>query len=100
MKTLASESLRERLIGLQLYGQDPNLRLVGFLEHRGATVCSVAPYVYLPAADDAQVADLILRLAGGSIDAIAFTTRKHAERLFEVPASRGLTGELRLALRR
>ena len=100
MKTLASESLRERVIGLQLYGQDPNLRLVEFLEQRGATVCSVAPYVYLPAADDAQVADLIARLAGGSIDAIAFTTRKQVERLFEVAASQVLTEELRLGLRR
>jgi uroporphyrinogen-III synthase len=100
MKTLAEESLRERMIGLQLYGQDPNLRLVEFLERSGATVFSVAPYVYLPAADDAQVADLIRRLAGGSIDAIAFTTRKQVERLFEVAASQALTEELRLGFRR
>jgi len=98
MKTLAGEDLRGRVIGLQLYGQDPNLRLVEFFEQRGARVFSVAPYDYLPAANDDHVANLIRKLASGSIDAIAFTTRKQLDRLFEVATSQGLIEELRLGL--
>jgi uroporphyrinogen-III synthase len=100
IETLAHEALRDRAIGLQLYGQDPNRKLVEFLEHMGAAVSSVAPYVYLPASDDVEVADLISRLAEGVIDAIAFTTRTQVDRLFDVAASRGLTEELRGGLRR
>jgi uroporphyrinogen-III synthase len=100
IETLAREPLGGRAIGLQLYGQDPNQRLVEFLEHRGAAVSSVAPYVYVPASDDVEVADLIGRLAEGAIDAIAFTTRTQVERLFEVATSRGTTDELRGGLRR
>jgi len=100
MKTLAGEDLRGRAIGLQLYGQDPNQRLVEFLEQRGAAVFSVAPYDYLPAANDDRVADLIGQLASGSIDAIAFTTRKQLDRLFEVAMSQGLIEDLQLGLRR
>src|SRR5260370_24592011 len=38
MHTLAHESLGGRAIGPQLYGQDPNQKLVEFLEQSGATV--------------------------------------------------------------
>ena len=61
---------------------------------------SVAPYVYQPAAGDEQVVQLIHRLDEGSIDAIAFTTRKQVERLFEVAESQGLTDQLRRGFRR
>jgi uroporphyrinogen-III synthase len=100
IKTLATEPLRGRVVGLQLYGQDPNLPLVEFLESKGAAVATVAPYVYLPAAGDEEVATLIYRLAEGSVDAIAFTTRKQVQRLFEVAETKQLTDELRQGFRR
>jgi uroporphyrinogen-III synthase len=56
--------------------------------------------VYLPASDDTEVVDLIVRLSAGSIDAIAFTTRTQVDRLFEVAASRELTEELQRGLAR
>ena len=98
--TLAGEPLSGRVIGLQLYGQDPNRKLVDFLEQAGAAVFPVAPYVYLPAADDVEVSLLIRKLAEGSVDAIAFTTRTQVERLFEVAGAHGLKEELERGLRR
>ena len=71
-----------RRVGLQLYGADPNRPLVQFLEEAGASVLSVAPYVYADAADDARVAELLARMRGGEVDAIAFTSKTQVERLF------------------
>jgi len=92
--TLAHESLGGRSVGVQLYGQEPNPKLIEFLEKAGALVHSVAPYVYLPASNDTEVVDLIDRLATRSIDAIAFTTRSQIDRLYEVAESRGLVETL------
>jgi uroporphyrinogen-III synthase len=100
IKTLAAEPLQGRSIGLQLYGQDPNARLVEFLERSGARVASVAPYRYLPAAGDEEVEQLILQLCAGAVDAIAFTTRKQVERLFDVAEGKGIVDELRQGWRR
>jgi len=82
--SLAPENLTGRHIGVQLYGTEPNRPLVEFLEHAGATVHSVAPYVYASAADDAAVRRLLGRLAAGTVDAIAFTSTPQVERLFAV----------------
>ena len=48
---------------------------------------AVAPYIYVPAASDTEVVALIERMAGGGVDAIAFTSKAQVERLFEVAAS-------------
>jgi len=82
--TLSREPLAGRRVALQLYGTDPNTALTGFLEGAGAKVTRVAPYVYADAADDAAVRSLIARLAGGAVDAIAFTSSAQVERLFAV----------------
>jgi uroporphyrinogen-III synthase len=80
--TLQGEALRGRRVAVQLYGTEPNLPLIGFLESSGATVTSVAPYVYADAADDAAVRALLARLNSGTVDAIAFTSSPQVERLF------------------
>ena len=82
--SLRDESLQGRRIGLQLYGTDPNPRLVDFLRAAGAQVSSVAPYVYADAADDQAVHQLLKRLREGGVDAIAFTSTPQVERLFSV----------------
>src|SRR5215469_6928296 len=46
---LRNENLRGRRIGVQLYGSEPNRPLHEFLEDAGATVPTVAPYVYADA---------------------------------------------------
>jgi uroporphyrinogen-III synthase len=42
----------------------------------------VAPYLYADAASDSAVRELLGRMRGGGIDAIAFTSKAQVERLF------------------
>jgi uroporphyrinogen-III synthase len=100
MDTLTGEALDGRRIGLQLYGSDPNERLVRFLTSKGATVRAVAPYVYAPASDEDRVAEMVARLERGAIDVIAFTSASQVERLFEVARSRQIEPALRAGLGR
>src|SRR5258708_3102859 len=44
--TLQRENLDGRRVGVQLYGTDPNEKLIRFLESAGAKAKPVAPYVY------------------------------------------------------
>jgi uroporphyrinogen-III synthase len=97
---LGALELRGRRVGLQLYGEEPNRPLVEFLEGAGATVSTVAPYVYAPASDAARVGALIAELAGGRVDAIAFTSASQVERLWQVAAERSAEAELRAGLGR
>lgn len=82
--SLGGEKLAGRRVGVQLYGTEPNRPLLAFLEGAGATVHTVAPYVYADGADDAAVQRLIARLGAGEVDAIAFTSTPQVERLFAV----------------
>lgn len=93
-------ALAGRRVGVQLYGADPNRALVDFLEDAGATVLTVAPYVYASAADDARVVELIRRLAAGEIDVIAFTSSPQVGRLWDVAARAGLEETLQQGLGR
>jgi len=98
--TLSKQGLSGRTIGLQLYAQEPNLKLVEFLERSGATVCCVAPYVYAPVADAQRVGELIERLEQGQVDCIAFTSASQVERLWEVARDRGLMPALAAGITR
>ena len=90
MEALASEDLRGHQVGLQLYGSEPNLPLVRFLEGAGAEVHAVAPYIYAPASDADRVADLVARLGDGRLDVIAFTSASQVDRLWDVAQGRQL----------
>jgi uroporphyrinogen-III synthase len=90
---LRDEPLRGETVGVQLYAET-NAPLVQFLEGAGATVRTVLPYVYAPAADAQRVADLIERLSRGEVQVIVFTSSPQVDRLYEVAAERGLEGEL------
>jgi uroporphyrinogen-III synthase len=85
--TLGGHDLTGRRVGVQLYGLEPNLPLREFLAGAGATVLTVAPYVYADAASDAAVQSLLGQLAAGGIDAIAFTSTPQVERLFAAAAA-------------
>jgi uroporphyrinogen-III synthase len=100
MDTLAGEPLAGRRIGLQLYGTEPNEPLVRFLEGRGATVRTVAPYIYAPASDEDRVVQLVGRLGDGGVDVIAFTSASQVDRLFAVARDRGLEPALQEGLSR
>jgi uroporphyrinogen-III synthase len=82
--SLQPHPLGDRRFGVQLYGTEPNLLLIEFLEAAGARVSTVAPYVYADQADDDAVRSLIERLAAGGIDAIAFTSMRQVTRLFSL----------------
>jgi uroporphyrinogen-III synthase len=97
---LSGEPLAGQTVGVQLYPGDGPLRLIGFLEKSGARPDPVAPYVYVPAASDAQVIDLIDRLAAGAIDAIAFTSAPQVRRLAEVARESGRAATLSAGLAR
>lgn len=82
--SLRAHDLNGRRFGVQLYGTEPNLPLVEFLTGAGATVRTVAPYVYADAADDLAVRRVVDRIEAGEVDAIAFTSTPQVERLFSV----------------
>jgi uroporphyrinogen-III synthase len=71
-----------------------------FLAEAGATVRTVLPYVYAPAADAERVADLIGRMGRGEVDVLVFTSSPQVDRLYEVAAERGLDAALRQGLER
>jgi uroporphyrinogen-III synthase len=93
--TLRAHPLTGRRIGLQLYGTQPNRPLVVFLESAGATVASVAPYVYADKAEDDAVLALLRRLAAREIDAIAFTSTPQIRRLFDLAPEETVRAALR-----
>jgi len=100
IETLRSADLRQRRIGVQLYGTDPNERLVGFLNDAGAIVATVAPYAHAPASDAGKVRDLIAQLAAGTVQVIAFTTASQIDRLWQIGVEVGIESDLRVGLAR
>jgi uroporphyrinogen-III synthase len=97
---LREVDLEGRTVGLQLYGQEPNHRLVKFLMKAGARVREVVAYVYSRGIDDDGAIDLIRRMAEGSVDSIAFTCGAQVDRLFAVATERGVDDQLRAGLER
>lgn len=96
---LRSEPLQGQAVGVTLYGE-PNPVLEQFLVSVGAQVHPVMPYIYAPATDDDRVADLIVRLEGGQVDVLLFTSSSQVDRLYEVAERRGLHETLRTGLTR
>jgi uroporphyrinogen-III synthase len=97
---LSAFNLTGRTVGVQLYGDEPNIPLMDFLARAGAEADPVAPYVYASNLDDERVADLIDRIATGAVDVIAFTSASQVRRLWDVAGKRGLEIPLRTGLTR
>jgi uroporphyrinogen-III synthase len=97
MEDLRALDLKGRRVGLQLYGEEPNVELCDFVREAGAEVVTVAPYVYAPASDSAKVIELIGEMAAGRVDVIAFTSASQIERLFAVSSERGVDAALEQA---
>ena len=79
-----ASDLSARKVAVQLYGTEPNRPLIDFLVSAGATVATVAPYIYADKADDEAVQALLTKMAAGEVDVIAFTSTPQVERLFSV----------------
>jgi uroporphyrinogen-III synthase len=97
--TLQDEMLQGRIVGVTLYGE-PNPPLEVFLTSAGATVRTVMPYVFAPGSQEDQVAELIDRMANGTVDVLVLTSSPQVDRLFEVAALRGHEETLRRGLER
>jgi uroporphyrinogen-III synthase len=89
--------LKGQTVGVQLYGV-PNPALVEFLQSAGATVRTVLPYVYAPAADADRVVGLIRQMATGKVDVIFFTSSPQVDRLYEVADEQKLNDVLQQGL--
>jgi uroporphyrinogen-III synthase len=98
--TLKRETLAGRTIGVQLYPGNPNPLLLDFLRSAGAVPYPILPYRYASDAETQQVEAAIHDMAGGRLDAIAFTSTPQLERLQAVAKQRGLEAELRQGLAR
>jgi uroporphyrinogen-III synthase len=80
--SLQALDLRDRRVGVQLYGDEPNRLLMDYLVQAGAAVTQVMPYRYAEGASAEAVAELLARMRAGEVDAIAFTSKAQVERLF------------------
>ncbi|WP_018877996.1 uroporphyrinogen-III synthase [Thioalkalivibrio sp. ALE28] len=98
IETLSGQDLAGQRIGVQLYGAEPNRRLLGFLEQAGAEVFPVWPYRYADAAETGRVSGLIEALIAGEVDAIAFTSQAQVRRLLAVARADDRHDALRAAL--
>jgi uroporphyrinogen-III synthase len=94
IETLMTIELPHRRAAVQLYAADQDMRLVDYLRRRSVDPDCVAPYVYASAAEDANVVELIGKLAHGEIDAIAFTSKAQVQRLKRLAHDKGLEAEL------
>jgi uroporphyrinogen-III synthase len=98
--SLERHDLTRRRIGVQLYPGNANERLLKFLEGAGAEADPVLPYVYASEVDDARVIAVIDEMAGGQIDAVAFTSAPQVRRLCHVARAFNREAELRRGLER
>lgn len=80
--TLSRHDLGGRRIGVQLYGSDPNIKLIDYLSQRNAQVRTVAPYVYADRVADDAVRQVFESMRRGEVDAIAFTSKAQLDRVF------------------
>ena len=100
IQTLSEQDLHGRVVGVQLYGTDPNQTLQDFLNQAGAQPRPVAPYIYADQASEAEVAALIAAIAEQRVDAIAFTSAAQLRYLFRVARARQQQDALLAGLQR
>jgi uroporphyrinogen-III synthase len=99
LASLATLDLAGKTLGIQLYTTE-NAPLTNYLTSKGVSYQTILPYIYAPASDTDQVADLIGKLAQGTVDVLLFTSSPQADRLFEVARERGLESTLKEGLQR
>lgn len=89
LDVLRTIPLEGETVGVQLYDRASDT-LEQFLKQSGARPACVLPYVYAPATETEQVAELLQRINQGTVDAIVFTSAPQVERLYAVMAERQL----------
>jgi len=91
---MGRHDLSGRRVGVQLYPENANARLLKFLKGAGAEPDPVLPYVYAYEADDARVIAVIAEMAAGRVDAITFTSAPQVRRFRDVARTAGREAEL------
>lgn len=91
---MGRHDLSGRRVGVQLYPDNANERLLKFLKGAGAEPDPVLPYVYASEADDERVIAVIAEMAAGRVDAIAFTSAPQVRRFRDVARASGRQAEL------
>jgi uroporphyrinogen-III synthase len=82
--SLDKKDLSHQRISVQLYGEDPNLKLQSYLQSKAVKYDTVSPYVYASDVETEKVVELIHQLADKSIDIICFTSKAQFQRLQNV----------------
>lgn len=96
--TLQELPLTQQSVAVQLYGQEPNSRLINFLNTCQTQVSVVAPYIYASDTDNERVQVFLNELLGGSVDVISFTSQPQFKRLLQVAKQSAMEAELLSAL--
>ena len=91
---MGRHDLSGRRVGVQLYPDNANERLLKFLKGAGAEPDPVLPYVYASEADDERVIAVIAEMAAGRVDAIAFTSAPQVRRFRDVARASGREADL------
>jgi uroporphyrinogen-III synthase len=94
IQSLDCHDIAGRRIGVQLFGADPNERLIRYLKTRDADPVPVVAYVYAPNADDKRCLQLIREMMAGRIDLIAFTSATQVRRLRDIARVHHLEAQL------
>jgi len=93
--TLELLNIEKMDIAVQLYGTEPNIPLIDYLQSRGVSnIRSIAPYIYSEHSDSVKVIGLVKHLHAGKVDLIAFTSKPQVKRLFSVARGNGLESKL------
>lgn len=100
IETLRDKPMQGAVIGVQLYGEEANEKLMTFLREQGATPMPVWPYVYASRADDRRVLEMIDAMAAGEVDLVAFTGSPQVRRLWSVARAHDYEQRLHAALTR
>lgn len=98
--TLVAEKLAGRRVGVQLYPGNPNDLLLDFLRGAGAVPDAVLPYRYASDAETGKVRDIIVAMAAGRVDLIAFTSSPQLRRLADVARESHLEDALKQGMAR
>lgn len=100
IEALEELALGGKRVAVQLYGEEPNLLLMNYLQGRAAIGIAVAPYIYAPRADEDKVLELIEALVRGEITMMTFTSQPQYARLLDVAKRHGKVAQLHEGLAR
>ncbi len=84
IKSLDKKNLDEKIINVQLYGEDPNSKLQNYLKGRSVIYKTVSPYIYASDIETDSVVNLIEQLTNNKVDIICFTSKAQYSRLESV----------------